>query len=99
LLTAIDNGNSEIVNTVLNILSESNPNIRFNMEHGMWTTGVNTPFELIQGSKNYTIRDIAKNITCPTLVLDAEKDDSFPGQPKKVFDVPDRISETLTTLS
>jgi dienelactone hydrolase len=56
------------------------------MEHGMWTSGVNTPFELIQGSKNYTIRNIAKNITCPTLVLDAEKDDSFPGQPKKVFD-------------
>lgn len=43
-------------------------------------------FELIQESKNYTIKDIAKNITCPTLVLDAEKDDSFPGQPKKVFD-------------
>jgi alpha-beta hydrolase superfamily lysophospholipase len=35
LLTAIDNRNSEIVNTVLNILSESNPNIRFNIEHGM----------------------------------------------------------------
>jgi hypothetical protein len=25
-------------------------------------------------------------IKCPTLVLDAEKDDSFPGQPKKVFE-------------
>ena len=53
------------------------------MKHGMWTTGVNTPFELIQASKNYTINDIVKNIKCPTLVLEAEKDDSFPGQPKK----------------
>ena len=26
-----------------------------------------------------------QNIKCPTLVLDAEKDDSFPGQPKKVY--------------
>ena len=56
------------------------------MKHGMWTAGVNTPFELIQRSKNYTIKNIAQNIKCPTLVLDAEKDDSFPGQPKKVFE-------------
>ena len=46
----------------------------------------NTPFELIQKSKNYTIKDIVQNIKCPTLVLEAEKDDSFPGQPKKVYD-------------
>ena len=86
LLTAIENGNTEVVNIVLNILIESDPNIRFNMKHGMWTAGVNTPFELIQRSKNYTIKNIAQNIKCPTLVLDAEKDDSFPGQPKKVFE-------------
>jgi hypothetical protein len=61
---------------------ESDPNIRFNLQHGMWTTGVNTPFELIQDSKNYTIKDIVQNIKCPTLVLEAEKDDSFPDQPK-----------------
>jgi alpha-beta hydrolase superfamily lysophospholipase len=86
LLTAIENENTEVVNTVLDILMESDPNIRFNMKHGMWTAGVNTPFELIQRSKNYTIKNIAQNIKCPTLVLDAEKDDSFPGQPKKVFE-------------
>jgi pimeloyl-ACP methyl ester carboxylesterase len=86
LLAAIDNGNSEFVNTFLNNLSESNPNIRFNMEHGMWTNGVNTPFELVQGSKNYSIKNVAQNIKCPTLVLEAEQDDSFPGQPKRVFE-------------
>jgi pimeloyl-ACP methyl ester carboxylesterase len=86
LLTAIENGDSKAVNVVLGIMMESDPNIRFNIEHGMWTAGVNTPYELIQGSKNYTIKDIAQNIKCPTLVLEAEKDDSFPGQPKKVYD-------------
>jgi pimeloyl-ACP methyl ester carboxylesterase len=86
LLTAIENGNQEIVNTVFDILMESDTNVKFNMKHGMWTTGANSPFELIMNSKNYTIKDIAQNIECPTLVLEAEKDDSFPGQPKKVFD-------------
>jgi hypothetical protein len=27
-----------------------------------------------------------KNITCSTLILEGEKDDSFPGQPRKVYD-------------
>jgi pimeloyl-ACP methyl ester carboxylesterase len=83
LLTAIENGNREIVNTIFHILVDSDPNIRFNMTHGMWTTGLNSPFELIMNSKYYTIKDITHNIKCPTLVLEAEKDDSFPGQPKK----------------
>ena len=59
--------------------------MRFNLRHGMWTTGTNSPFELIEGSKKYTVKGIAQKIKCPTLVLEAEKDDSFPGQPKKVM--------------
>lgn len=86
LLTAIENGKQEIVNTTFDILMDSDTNIKFNMKHGMWTTGTNSPFELIINSKNYTIKDIAQNIECPTLVLEAEKDDSFPRQPKKVYD-------------
>ena len=86
LLTAIENGNREIVNTVFDILMDSDTNIKFNMKHGMWTTGLSSPFELIMNSKYYTIKDIAHDIKCPTLVLEAEKDDSFPGQPKKVYD-------------
>jgi pimeloyl-ACP methyl ester carboxylesterase len=86
LLTAIEDGNLDVVNKAINILMEFDQNLRFNIKHGMWTTGVNTPFELIQKSKNYTIKDIAQNIKCPTLVLEAEKDDSYPGQPKEVYD-------------
>jgi hypothetical protein len=60
--------------------------MRFNLKHGMLTTGTNSPFELIQGSKKYSVKGIAQKIQCPTLVLEAENDDSFPGQPKKVYD-------------
>jgi pimeloyl-ACP methyl ester carboxylesterase len=85
LLTAIDNGNSESVDTVIDVLMESDPNIRFNMKHGMWTTGIATSFELINGSKNFILKNIAANIKCLTLVLEAEKDDSFPVQPIKLY--------------
>ena len=65
---------------------ESDPNIRFNIKHGMWTTGTRSPYDLIIASKRYTIKGTLSNIQCQTLVLEAEKDDSFPGQPKKVYD-------------
>jgi pimeloyl-ACP methyl ester carboxylesterase len=86
LRLAVENGNVDTVNNVIGILSDLDANMRFNLKHGMWTTGTNSPFELIQESKKYTVRDIAQKIRCPTLVLEAEKDDSFPGQPKKVYD-------------
>jgi pimeloyl-ACP methyl ester carboxylesterase len=86
LRLAVENGKVDIVNTVLGILSDLDANMRFNLKHGMLTTGTNSPFELIQGSKKYSVKGIAQKIKCPTLVLEAEKDDSFPGQPKKVYD-------------
>jgi pimeloyl-ACP methyl ester carboxylesterase len=86
LRLAVENGNVDTVNNVIGILSDLDANMRFNLKHGMWTTGTNSPFELIQESKKYTVKDIAQKIRCPTLVLEAEKDDSFPGQPKKVYD-------------
>src|ERR687892_2705408 len=86
LRQAVENGNIDVVNTVVGILSDLDSNMRFNLNHGMWTTGTNSPFELIQGSKQYSIKNIAQNIKCPTLILEAENDDSFPGQPKKVYD-------------
>lgn len=39
LRTAVENGNSSAVNTVIDILSDIDANLRFNMKHGMWTTG------------------------------------------------------------
>ena len=86
LLTALEEGNSEFVDSTITDLMESDSNARFNMMHGMWTTRSNSPYDLITGAKSYTLKDIIKNITCPTLVLEAEMDDSFPGQPKKVYD-------------
>jgi pimeloyl-ACP methyl ester carboxylesterase len=86
LKKAYDEGNEDFVNKTLEGLMESDPNLKFNIKHGMWTTGSLSPFELVKKSSSFTMDGIAQNIHCPTLVLDAEKDDSFPGQPQKVYD-------------
>lgn len=86
LIDAVNAGNSEFVNTALTNVMETDPNIRFNIKHGMRTTGAISPYELIKRAKDFSVKGILKNIETPTLVLDAEKEDSFPGQPKKVYD-------------
>lgn len=40
LLLAVEEGNAEVVNTVIAILMDSDNSIRFNMKYGMWTAGV-----------------------------------------------------------
>jgi hypothetical protein len=62
LCLAVENGNIDVVNTVVGISSDVDANMRFNIKHGMWTIGVNSPFELIQGSKEYTVKDITQKI-------------------------------------
>ena len=86
LIDAVNEENANYVNDFLNTLMKSDSNIRFNMMHGMWVSGTKSPYELIVGAKKYSVKSILSRIKCPTLVLEAEKDDSFPGQPKKVYD-------------
>ena len=83
---AVEKGDSEFVNSYITCLMEADSNIRFNIQHGMYTTGSKTPYELISRAKAYSVKDIIKNIKTPILVLEGEKDDSFPGQAKKVYD-------------
>ena len=52
----------------------------------MWTFGIDSPYELVKKSSAFILKEIASNIRCPTLVLDEKKDDSFPGQPQRVYD-------------
>ena len=85
LLKSIQNGDEHVVNKVIEILMETDSNIKFNIKHGMWTFSIDSPYELVQRSSEFTLKEIANKIICPTLVLDAEKEDSFPGQPQKVY--------------
>ncbi|MEU1538800.1 alpha/beta fold hydrolase [Actinacidiphila glaucinigra] len=60
--------------------------VRWTVRNGRWTLGVSGLDELVKASEAYTMAGIADRITCPTLVLDAENDQFFKGQPKSLFD-------------
>jgi pimeloyl-ACP methyl ester carboxylesterase len=86
LLKAINDGNENDFNKAIEMLMEKDSNTKFNIKHRMWTFGVDSPYDLVKKSSEFSLKGIAQNIRCLTLVLDAEKEDSFPGQPKKVYD-------------
>ncbi len=60
--------------------------LRWVVEQGTWSLAVETVAELLDATKAYTIKDVIKQIKCPCLVLEADSDIFFKGQPKRVFD-------------
>ncbi len=64
-----------------------NPTARWAITHGSYVMGTATPRAFLASYLDYTLDGgIAEQITCPTLVCDAEEDLFFAGQPEQLFD-------------
>jgi dienelactone hydrolase len=64
-----------------------NPTVRWGITNGMYVLGAATPRGYCAAYLDYTLAGgIAEQITCPTLVCDAEADLFWPGQPQVLFD-------------
>ena len=75
-----------VVNIAIQTSMYFDTTIRRAISHGMWIFDAKDPLDFIQKNKDYTLKDVAGNIKCPTLVLEAQMDDDFPGGPKKIYD-------------
>ncbi len=60
--------------------------LRWAVRNGRWTFGVSDGEGLAKAAEAYTLAGIADRISCPVLVLEAENDQFFKGQPQQVFD-------------
>jgi pimeloyl-ACP methyl ester carboxylesterase len=60
--------------------------VRWAVRNGLWTFGVADADALVKATEDYTLEGVAQQIACPTLVLDAENDQFFAGQPQRVLD-------------
>jgi len=70
----------------LDALMAQHTQARWAVRNGLWTFGVSTVDELLKAIEPYTMAGLADRITCPTLVLEAENDQFFAGQPQRIFD-------------
>ena len=86
LESIMTSNNADLINVAASVTMAMNTSVRWACTHGMWAFGVNTPFELLQKFLDYNLKGIAEKIKCPILVMEAERDENFPGQPKMVYD-------------
>ncbi|BCL25229.1 alpha/beta hydrolase family protein [Streptomyces aurantiacus] len=70
----------------LEALTAQNTGTRWAVRNGLWTYGLSDMEELVKATEAYTLAGVADRITCPTLVLDAENDQFFKGQPQRVLE-------------
>ena len=75
----------EQLNGFLEQEMRENSDTRWAISQGMWTLQAASLADCVQKMQQYTLDGIAGQITCPTLVCDAEEDHAFAGQPKKLY--------------
>lgn len=71
----IKDGNVTFVNTAVETSMYFTTSIRWAISHGMWAFHAKDPVDFIQKNKDYILKDVAGNITCPMFVLEVEMDD------------------------
>jgi len=71
----------------LDELIKTSPIAAWALTHGMFVTSTSSPRAYVAATLEYHLRNgIAEQISCPTLVLDAEEDMFFKGQPEELYE-------------
>ena len=84
-LEYVENNPEEFDGEMEEAMQESTALMWF-MDNGMFTFDADSPSEFLLKYSEMTMEGHAERIACPTLVIDSESDDSFPGQPEELYD-------------
>jgi pimeloyl-ACP methyl ester carboxylesterase len=94
----IADGNDDAAVPVLSLLMSVDTQVRWALRNGMWVMGAESTAELARKFHLYTLAGIADRITAPALVLDAENDQFFKGEPARAAEAMVNSKTTLVTL-
>lgn len=83
-LKYVENNSEEFNEEIGEAMQESTALMWF-MDNGMFTFAADSPSEFLLKYSEMTIEGHADKITCPTLVIDSQSDDGFPGQPEELY--------------
>jgi alpha-beta hydrolase superfamily lysophospholipase len=64
---------------------EKSVQVYWGITNGMWVFQAKTPSELQLKQEKFHVRDCAHLIKCPTLVIDSEAEQFFPGQARQLY--------------
>ncbi|MER8187542.1 alpha/beta hydrolase [Kitasatospora sp. NPDC094015] len=80
----VEAGRDDLADPVAGLLMQGSTQLRWALRNGAWAFGADSPADYIRRTADYTLEGVAPLIACPTLVLDAENDQFFRGQPQQV---------------
>ncbi|MFB7668924.1 alpha/beta fold hydrolase [Kitasatospora sp. NPDC056138] len=80
----VESGRDDLANPVAHLLMTGSTQLRWALRNGVWTFGASSVADYIRRTADYTLDGVAQLIDCPTLILDAENDQFFHGQPQRV---------------
>ncbi|MER7850434.1 alpha/beta hydrolase [Kitasatospora sp. NPDC096077] len=80
----IEAGRDDLSEPVLALLMQVSTQLRWALRNGVWTFGATSASDYIRRTVDYTLEGVAGLIECPTLILEAEDDQFFHGQPQLV---------------
>jgi dienelactone hydrolase len=86
-VTAVKAEQAPRIDAMLEEQMKASPTARWSYSHGMWATGAKSPRGFVAKMLDYNLKDgVAEQISCPTLVCDAENDLFLKGQPQVLYD-------------
>ncbi|WP_167858477.1 alpha/beta hydrolase family protein [Methylobacterium nonmethylotrophicum] len=85
-IAAYDAGDRDVCQRIVEEKMQTNTPLKWNMNQGTWSFAVPDAAGILDTSRQYTLRDIVKQIKCACLVMEAESDIFFTGQPERVYD-------------
>ncbi|MFE0464640.1 alpha/beta fold hydrolase [Kitasatospora sp. NPDC058965] len=80
----VESGRDDLAGPVLDLLVQADTQTRWALRNGVWTFGATSVCDYIRRTADYTLDGAAHLVDCPTLILDAEDDQFFRGQPERV---------------
>ena len=83
---ALDEGDTHKFEEIIQAGMKKNTGLRWAITQGLWSFGSSSIPHFVEQSKAYTIKDVVGQIQCPCLVMEAEEDIFFKGQPQEVYD-------------
>lgn len=85
-MAAYSRGDKAAGDRIVHDLMARNTNVRWAVEQGLWSFGASDIPDYIEKTKLMSMEGLTHLIRCPCLVLEAENDLFFRGQPKRIFD-------------
>ena len=83
-VAALQSGDVAKGETIIREATKANTALRWTITQGLWSLGASSIAEFVEQTKQHTVKDTVGQIECPCLVLEAEGDMFFAGQPQQV---------------